>query len=41
MITLEQLKETIERKDALKRYLDVDNKNIQIEESKCIKWADN
>ena len=32
VITQEQLKETIERKDALKRYLDIDNKKIQIEE---------
>jgi len=32
MITQEQLKETVERKDALKKYLDVDNKKIQIEE---------
>ena len=32
MITQEQLKETMERRDALKRYLDVDNKMIQIEE---------
>lgn len=32
MITQEQLKEAVERKDALKRYLDVDNKKIQIEE---------
>lgn len=32
MITQEQLKEMVERRDALKRYLDVDNKKIQIEE---------
>lgn len=32
MITQEQLKDAIERKDALKRYLDIDNKKIQIEE---------
>ena len=32
MITQEQLKETVERKDALKRYLDIDNKKIQVEE---------
>ena len=32
MITLEQLKETAARRDSLKRYLDVDNKKIQIEE---------
>ena len=32
MITQEQLKEAVERKLALKRYLDVDNKKIQIEE---------
>lgn len=32
MITLEQLKETLERRDALKRYLDVDGKRIQVEE---------
>lgn len=32
MITQEQLKEAIERTDSLKRYLDVDNKKIQIEE---------
>ena len=32
MITQEQLKETIERKNALKKYLDIDSKKIQIEE---------
>ncbi len=32
MITQEQLKETATRRDALNRYLDVDNKRIQIEE---------
>ncbi|MBP5260277.1 MAG: peptide chain release factor 2 [Paludibacteraceae bacterium] len=32
MITIEQLKETIERRLALRRYLDIDNKLIQIEE---------
>ena len=32
MITQEQLKEAIERRDALQRYLDIDNKKIQIEE---------
>lgn len=32
MITQEQLKETVERKEALRRYLDIDNKKIQIEE---------
>ena len=32
MITQEQLKETQERKAALKRYLDVDNRRIQLEE---------
>ncbi|MCM1070016.1 MAG: peptide chain release factor 2 [[Clostridium] fimetarium] len=32
MITQEQLKETIERKSALKKYLDIDSKKIQIEE---------
>lgn len=32
MITLEQLKDTMERRDALKRYLDVDNKRVQVEE---------
>lgn len=32
MITQDQLKELQERKDALKRYLDVDNKKIQVEE---------
>ena len=32
MITLEQLKETAARRDSLKRYLDVDNKKIQLEE---------
>ncbi|MDE6177313.1 MAG: peptide chain release factor 2 [Paramuribaculum sp.] len=32
MITQEQLKETFERKLALRRYLDVDSKKIQIEE---------
>ncbi len=29
MITFEQLKEMVERRDALKRYLDVDNKKIR------------
>ena len=32
MITLEQLKDTATRRDALLRYLDIDNKKIQIEE---------
>jgi len=32
MITQEQLKETIERKQALKRYLDIDSKKIEVEE---------
>lgn len=32
MITQEQLKETVERKDALKRYLDIDSKKIEVEE---------
>ena len=32
MITQEQLKEIQERRDALKRYLDIDNKRIQVEE---------
>ncbi|MBP5560866.1 MAG: peptide chain release factor 2 [Muribaculaceae bacterium] len=32
MITIEQLKEIQERKDALRRYLDVDNKVIEVEE---------
>ena len=32
MITQEQLKEACERRDALKRYLDVDGKRIQVEE---------
>ena len=32
MITQEQLKETIERKDALRRYLDIDSKKIEVEE---------
>lgn len=32
MITQEQLKDTVERADALKRYLDIDSKKIQIEE---------
>ena len=32
MITQEQLKQTVERKDALKRYLDIDSKKIQVEE---------
>ncbi|MDE6557354.1 MAG: peptide chain release factor 2 [Duncaniella sp.] len=32
MITQEQLKETSERKDALKKYLDIDSKKIQVEE---------
>lgn len=32
MITQEQLKETIERKDALNRYLDIENKIIEVEE---------
>ena len=32
MITQEQLKETAERRDSLKKYLDIDNKRIQVEE---------
>ncbi|MCD8386878.1 MAG: peptide chain release factor 2 [Bacteroidales bacterium] len=32
MITQEQLKETQERRDALKKYLDIDGKKIQVEE---------
>lgn len=32
MITQEQLKEAGDRKDALKRYLDIDGKKIQVEE---------
>ena len=32
MITLEQLKDTATRRDALHRYLDIDNKKIQVEE---------
>lgn len=32
MITQEQLKEIMTRRDALKRYLDVDGKRIQVEE---------
>lgn len=32
MITLEQLKQSIERQEALKRYLDIDNKKIEVEE---------
>ncbi|MDE6490510.1 MAG: peptide chain release factor 2 [Muribaculaceae bacterium] len=32
MITQEQLKETVERKDALKRYLDIDSKKVEVEE---------
>ncbi|MCM1138200.1 MAG: peptide chain release factor 2 [Duncaniella sp.] len=32
MITQEQLKETLERKLALRRYLDIDSKKIQVEE---------
>lgn len=32
MITAEQAKEAAARRDALKRYLDVDGKRIQIEE---------
>ncbi len=32
MITQEQLKEAVERKTALKKYLDIDSKKIQIEE---------
>ncbi len=32
MITQEQLKEAVERKEALKKYLDIDSKKIQIEE---------
>ena len=32
MITQEQLKEVIERRDALHHYLDIDTKKIQVEE---------
>ena len=32
MITYEQLKDTVERRDALNRYLDIDGKRIQVEE---------
>ena len=32
MITQDQFKEATERKDALKRYLDIDNKKIEVEE---------
>ncbi|MEE0974533.1 MAG: peptide chain release factor 2, partial [Muribaculaceae bacterium] len=32
MITQEQLKETVERQEALKRYLDIDSKKIEVEE---------
>ena len=32
MITIEQLKDVKERTDALRRYLDVDGKKIQVEE---------
>ena len=32
MITIEQLKETEERKNALNRYLDIESKKIQVEE---------
>ena len=32
MITQEQLKETSERQEALKRYLDIDSKKIEVEE---------
>ena len=32
MITQDQLKEAVERKDALRRYLDIDSKKIEVEE---------
>ena len=32
MITQEQLKETAERQEALKRYLDIESKKIEVEE---------
>ncbi|MDE6009922.1 MAG: peptide chain release factor 2, partial [Muribaculaceae bacterium] len=32
MITQDQLKEVVERKNALKRYLDIDTKKIELEE---------
>ena len=32
MITQEQLKEATERMEALKRYLDIENKKIEVEE---------
>ncbi|MGL5730283.1 MAG: peptide chain release factor 2 [Bacteroidales bacterium] len=32
MITTDQLREVVERKDALRRYLDIDSKTIQLEE---------
>lgn len=36
MITQEQLKHTIERKDALRRYLDIDNRRIELEEEELV-----
>ena len=32
MTTLDQIKETIDRTQALKRYLDIDSKRIEVEE---------
>lgn len=32
MITQEQLKDCAERRDALRRYLDIDNRRIELEE---------
>lgn len=36
MITQEQLKHAIERKDALRRYLDIDNRRIELEEEELV-----
>ncbi len=36
MITQEQLKHTIERKDALRKYLDIDNRRIELEEEELV-----
>ena len=38
MITIEQLKDVKERTAALERYLDIENKLVQVEEEPRKKW---
>ena len=37
MITIEQLKDVKERTAALERYLDIENKLVQVEEEHCVR----